>query len=217
MGGASTGPSGIFLSYRREETTAQTGRLYDQLSNRFGEHQVFMDIDSIALGADFEQAIREAVGSCRALLVMLGSGWLDIGDDDGSRRLDDPSDYVRLEIEAALERDIVVIPILVNGADLPPANALPDALRPLVRRQALPLGDASFRTDVAKLSIGSQAFSIVGTARRLSHPQILHGRAWLRPASPSFGGEDSSSWESYGEPKPPHSYSISRCAQMGPR
>src|SRR6266508_306274 len=106
----------IFISYRREETAYPAGWLYDRLADRFGGGQAFKDVDSIQLGDDFVEVITSAVGSCDVLLALIGDEWLTITDEDGQRRLDDPNDFVRLEIEAALTRNVRVIPILVDGA-----------------------------------------------------------------------------------------------------
>src|SRR5215471_115414 len=102
---AMSGPAGggVFISYRRQESSGITGRLYDRLAFRFGDAQVFMDVDTIALGVDFTQVIAEAVGNCTVLLAVIGPGWLAATDEDGQRRLDDPDDIVRVEIHTALE------------------------------------------------------------------------------------------------------------------
>jgi hypothetical protein len=101
---------GVFISYRRQETSGMAGRIYDRLVDRFGDDRVFMDVDTIELGDDFVEVITRAVGSCDVLLAVVGPHWLTATDRDGRRRLDDPRDIVRLEIAAALERDIRVIP-----------------------------------------------------------------------------------------------------------
>jgi hypothetical protein len=142
---------GIFVSYRREETAAYAGRLFDRLSDRFGEESVFMDVDSIAIGTDFTRAIAEAVSGCDILLALIGRDWSAITDGKGRRRIDNPDDFVRVEIETALERDIRVVPILVDGAVLPQVDDLPISLRPLIRRQALEFSHSSFRSDVSRL------------------------------------------------------------------
>jgi hypothetical protein len=146
-----TGTRGIFISYRRDQTAAQAGRLYDWLVTRFGDDHVFMDVDSIRLGVDFVQVIEDAVSSCDVLLALIGAEWSESRDDRGDRRLDDPDDFVRLEIETALRRQIPVVPILLNGAPLPRRDDLPPPMQSLVRRQACVLSDATFRTDVARL------------------------------------------------------------------
>jgi hypothetical protein len=144
-------PGRIFISYRREETAYPAGWLYAQLADHYGGGQVFKDVDSIQLGDDFVEVITRAVGSCDVLLALIGEQWLTITDAHGRRRLDDPDDFVRLEIEAALTRNVRVIPILVDGARMPRAEELPDSLAKLVRRQALELSPARFDFDIGRL------------------------------------------------------------------
>jgi hypothetical protein len=152
MAGSSPAPSGrIFISYRREETAYAAGWLFAQLADHFGDGQVFKDVDSIQLGDDFVEVITRAVGSCDVLLALIGDEWLTITDEHGRRRLDDPDDFVRLEIEAALIRNVRVIPILVEGARMPRADELPDSLVRLVRRHALELSPARFDFDTGRL------------------------------------------------------------------
>lgn len=145
------GRGGIFISYRREEAAAHAGRLHDRLSTHFGEDRVFIDINSIAIGADFTSAVIEAVSECNVLLALIGRDWSTVTDDRGKRRIDDPGDWVRVEIETALKRDIQIIPVLVNGAVLPQADDLPPSLRSLTSRQAIELSDTSFRSEVTRL------------------------------------------------------------------
>jgi TIR domain len=141
----------IFISYRREETAYPAAWLFDRLADRFGGRQVFKDVDSIQLGDDFVEVITRAVGSCDVLLALIGNEWLTITDEHGRRRLDDPDDFVRLEIEAALTRKVRVIPILVDGARMPRTDELPDSVAKLVRRQALELSPARFDSDTGRL------------------------------------------------------------------
>jgi hypothetical protein len=141
----------IFISYRREDTAYPAGWLYDRLTDRFADGQVFKDVDSIKLGDDFVQVITSAVGSCDVLLALIGTEWLTVTDEHGRRRLDDPDDFVRLEIEAALARNVRVIPILVEGARMPRAAELPPSLAGLVRRQALELSPSRFDFDTSRL------------------------------------------------------------------
>jgi Protein of unknown function (DUF1566)/TIR domain len=145
--------SGIFISYRRQDSDAYAGRLYDRLSTRFGKARIFMDID-MDLGLDFVKEIRQRVGSCEALIAVIGRSWLDVKDDEGRRRLDDPKDWVRLEIAAALERDIPVIPALVGGAKMPGTSDLPRVLSRLTRRQAIEISHTGFHPDVDRLIQG---------------------------------------------------------------
>jgi TIR domain len=146
-----TGSGRIFISYRREDTAYPAGWLYDRLVDHFGGGQVFKDIDSIVLGDDFVDVITEAVESCDVLLALIGDEWLTVTDADGRRRIDDPDDFVRLELEAALTRSVRVIPILVDGARMPKVEELPDSLKRLVRRQALELSPSRFEFDTNRL------------------------------------------------------------------
>jgi hypothetical protein len=144
-------PGRIFISYRRGETAYPAGWLYDRLAEQYGDGQVFKDVDSIELGDDFVEVINRAVGSCDVLLALIGEEWLTSTDAQGRRRIDDPHDFVRLEIEAALARNVRVIPILVDGAKMPSAEELPDSLAKLARRQALELSPARFDFDTGRL------------------------------------------------------------------
>ena len=142
---------GIFVSYRRQETGHLAARLYDRLADRFGEGQVFIDVDAIELGVDFAEEIFRAVAACKVLLAIIGPTWLTATDERGRRRLDDPGDIVRLEIEAALARGVRVIPILAEGAVMPGGQDLPESLAGLARRNALFIRYESFRYDAERL------------------------------------------------------------------
>lgn len=148
---AAPSPGRIFISYRREDSAYPAGWLYDKLVERYGADQVFKDVDSIELGDDFVDMISSAVGSCDVLLALIGEQWTTITDAQGHRRLDDPDDFVRLEIEAALTRNVRVIPILVDEATMPGVDELPPSLARLVRRQALELSPARFDFDTGRL------------------------------------------------------------------
>jgi glycerophosphoryl diester phosphodiesterase len=148
---ASEATGRIFISYRRQDSAYPAGWLYDRLADRFGPDQVFKDVDSIDLGDDFVETITNAVGSCDILLALIGQEWLDIAGADGTRRLDDPDDFVRLEIQAALEREVMLIPILVDGATMPRGDQLPPDIAALVRRHALELSPNRFRADTERL------------------------------------------------------------------
>src|SRR5919112_742868 len=152
MGGpVSATPGGIFISYRRQEAAFPAGWLYDRLRDRFGPEQVFKDVDNIDPGDDFIDKITTAVGSCDVLLALIGQGWLTITDDTGKRRLDDPDDFVRVEIEAALSRRVRVVPLLIDGATMPRPDQLPKSLASLVRRQAQELSPSRFDADANRL------------------------------------------------------------------
>src|SRR5882724_4957603 len=141
----------LFINYRREDTAPYAGRLYDQLITRFGEDQVFIDIDQIEPGEDFVEVIRRKVGACDIAIIAIGPRWLGATDASGKRRLDDPEDFVRMEIVAALQRNIRVIPVLLGGAQMPRKQDLPEALAPLSRRNAIELSETRFHADVKRL------------------------------------------------------------------
>jgi TIR domain len=141
----------IFISYRREETAYPAGWLFNRLADTYGEDQIFKDVDSIELGDDFVDVITRAVASTDVLLALIGENWISATDESGRRRLDDPDDFVRLEIEAALTRGIRVIPILVDGATMPRDDQLPASLATLARRQALELSPSRFDFDTSRL------------------------------------------------------------------
>jgi hypothetical protein len=143
--------SGIFISYRREDSAGWTGRLSEQLKGRFGADSIFMDIDTLAPGVDFTDALQKAVGSCSMLLAMIGPKWATVADKSGKPRLEDPNDWVRVEIAAALKRKIRVIPVLVGGASVPTMDLLPDELDALAHRHAHELTDKRWKFDVEQL------------------------------------------------------------------
>lgn len=141
----------VFLSYRREETRHIAGRLADRLTEQLGATQVFMDVEAIGPGVDFADVIAREVSSCAVLIALIGPTWSRITDRRGQRRLDNPEDFVVLEIQAALEREILVIPVLVDGAVMPDRSDLPEGLQDLARRNAVPLDHATFSSDVTTL------------------------------------------------------------------
>jgi hypothetical protein len=175
----------IFISYRREDTAYPAAWLYDRLADRYGDGQIFKDVDSIELGDDFVQVITTAVESCDVLLALIGEDWLPITDAHGRRRLDDPDDFVRLEIEAALARNVRVIPILVGDATMPQAEELPHSLVRLARRQALELSPVHFDFDTGRLlkvldgtlakvrTAQDEAASITAPAEKESEPSTV--------------------------------------------
>ncbi len=142
--------SRIFISYRRDDASAYAGRLYDGLSLRFPD-QVFMDVDTIEPGVDLVERIEESVGSADVLIAVIGRDWASAVDEDGQRRLEQPDDFVRLEVATALERNIRVIPVLVGGASYPHADELPDDLDGLTRRNGLELSDFDWKGGTQRL------------------------------------------------------------------
>ncbi len=142
----------IFVNYRREDSSGHAGRLYDDLAERFGSDEIFIDIDKIEPGLDFGDSIERALDSCDVVLAVIGRQWLSLADTQGRRRLDNPDDYVRLELEAALAHGTRVIPIRVQGTEMPSSVDLPDSLRALARRHAVELSDTRWRYDVESLA-----------------------------------------------------------------
>jgi hypothetical protein len=163
----------IFISYRRDETAYAAGWLFDRLTERFGPGSVFKDVDSIEFGDDFAEAIATAVTSCDVLLALIGERWSKLTDEQGRRRLDFADDFVRREIEAALTRDVRVIPILVDRARMPSADELPPSLTPLVGRQALEIDPSRFASDTTRL--------IAVVEKTLGEKRTPSGRAGAAP------------------------------------
>ena len=161
----------IFICYRRADSRADAGRLYDRLNSRY-PNRVFRDIASLAPGADWEQTIDTVLGSSAACVVVIGPHWLDPGSS-GERRLDDKHDIVRAEVATALERNVAVLPVLVGGAQMPSEDVLPAALKGLARRHAIAITEQDFDEGVSKLA---NAIDIT-----LGGP--TSGRGWIRRAS----------------------------------
>ena len=137
----------VFISYRRQDTAWPARQLYDVLVAELGADRVFKDVDDIEPGDDFVERIQSAVGSCEVLLALIGPQWLTVTDANGAKRIDDPEDFVRLEVETALTRDDVrVIPILVDNAKMPTPQQLPKELAALTRRQAVEINPVNFDT-----------------------------------------------------------------------
>lgn len=125
--------------------------MFDDLVKHFDEHTVFMDVSAIEAGRDFRKAIEEGVTKCGVLLVVMGPEWLNAKDERGTRRLDNPADFVRIETSAALRRDIPVIPVLVRAAKMPSAEHLPDDLKELAFRNCMELTHARWKSDIQLL------------------------------------------------------------------
>jgi len=145
----------IFFCYRREDSTHQAGRIFDALAAHFGKHELFKDLDSMRPGQDFRRALSEQVEQCDTLLALIGDAWLNAADPAGGRRLDNPTDFVRIEIESALRRSIPVVPVLVGHAPVPEAGDLPEGMRELAFRHGIPVRpDPDFHNDVERLIRG---------------------------------------------------------------
>lgn len=156
----------IFISYRRADSVTVTGRIYDHLVNAFGDDLVFKDVDDIPPGADFRAALEHEVSACNVLLAIIGPGWVASGTPEGARRLDNPDDFVRIEIEAGLTRpDVLVIPVLVYGAPMPGSADLPPGMQELAYRNAAIIrDDPDFRRDMERLIAKIREFAAVREA-----------------------------------------------------
>jgi hypothetical protein len=144
----------VFISYRRDDSAGYAGRVMDRLDREVGRDLVFMDVDAIPLGTNFSKVLHEEVAKCGVLLAVIGLNWLDARDEHGNRRLDNPNDFVRIEIAAALQRSIPVIPILLDGARIPKADQLPEDLKELALRNGMEIRHASFQDDMNRLIRG---------------------------------------------------------------
>ncbi len=165
------GSAEVFVSYRRDDSADIVGRILDRLTDRFGDEAIFRDIDDIELGTDFRKRISDAVGSAVVLLAVIGPDWLSAKDAAGHPRLADPDDYVRIEIEAALERDIAVVPLFVRNASEPSADQLPTSLQPLAVRNGLHVRqDPDFDIDVGRLVAALERHR-VGAASTAADPK----------------------------------------------
>jgi flagellar biosynthesis GTPase FlhF len=147
----------LFISYRRDDSAGYAGRVHDRLEREYGSDLLFMDVDSIPLGVNFIKVLQEEVAKCEVLLAVIGPNWLSSQDEDGHRRLDDPNDFVRIEIATALQRGMPVIPILLDGAKIPRVSELPEDLQELSVRNGLQVRHASFHSDIDKLVHGLNA------------------------------------------------------------
>lgn len=185
----------VFISYRRSDAAPHAGRLYDRLTTRFGDDAVFMDVDDIEPGADFPQVIADTLARTEVVLVLIGPGWA--GAHQGGRRLDDPADFVRREVQTAIVQGKRIVPVLVGGATMPEASDLPRELAALPRYNALELSDARFEADFARLTeilepsadrrAGATDFQRRGATRRLvvagvaGAALLAAAGAWLLP------------------------------------
>lgn len=169
---------GVFISYRRDDSAAYAGRLFDILSAEFGPQNTFMDVDDIKGGDKFSNVIDRNLDVSDALLAVIGSRWLSVTESNGMRRLDNPDDFVRVEVGKALERGIRVIPVLVGGASLPHPSDLPENLKGLCDRQAVELRDTHFHED---------AKDLVDVLRRTLHGTgLITKGAGLKRLVPAF-------------------------------
>lgn len=142
----------IFISYRREDTSGESGRLKDHLEREFGKGSIFYDVETLEAGLNFDQSISLALRESQVLLAMIGPHWLKVKDSEGNARIQGVDDWVKKEISLALQRDIRVIPILVNGAQMPKREDLPDELKELAFRNAKEISSSRWAYDVDELA-----------------------------------------------------------------
>jgi hypothetical protein len=143
--------STVFISYRRQTAAGEARALFNDLTARLGENAVFMDVDSISLGRDFRGELQKILAACDLMLVLIDKDWAAAKDEKGRVRLENTGDFVRMEIEAALKRDIVVTPILVKGAQMPAAEELPAEIRDLAYRNGFELSHNRWESDVREM------------------------------------------------------------------
>lgn len=175
----------IFISYRRDDTEGEAGRLFDDLVRAYGDNSVFMDVAGINPGMDFRKAIDDNVSSCGVLLAMIGPTWAGITNSSGERRLDDPNDFVRLEIASALGRDIAVIPVLVHDAKMPRPDQLPENLKNLAYRNSVEITHARWNSDVQLLT---QALSQYVAASSSTDTEPVHATVAVQLPPPHSPG-----------------------------
>lgn len=192
----------IFISYRREDSAGQAGRLNDRLVAAFGAGQVFMDVDDIPPGDNFVSVLQRNVQHADIVLVLIGQHWLEARSPDGSRRLDDEQDFVRTEVLDALAHHKRVIPVLLNRTSMPSEGQLPPALRPLAQCQAVEISDAYFDRDAGTLiqTLGGKApiaanngksrrrWAVIGIAAlfaAIGTAQLLHRPVSVQPPEPT--------------------------------
>jgi hypothetical protein len=144
--------AGVFISYRREDTSGEASHLAADLGDALGNRQVFIDVDTIGPGVDYVKRIDGALTECEVVLVLIGDRWLSVTDSDGKRRLDSEGDFVVLEVEKALQRpDVTVVPVLVEGTTMPTEAQLPPRIRGLASRNALELASRRWRYDLEQI------------------------------------------------------------------
>lgn len=141
----------IFISYRRDDSAGYAGRIHERLASLFGTQSVFIDLDDIPPGVNFVRTIEDQVAACNVMLVLIGRRWLDSRDASGRRRIDDPQDFVRLEVAKGLAQNARVIPVLINNSSMPGERDLPDDLRKLASLQAIALSDERWEYDTGQL------------------------------------------------------------------
>jgi hypothetical protein len=225
--------AGIFINYRRDDVRGVAGRLYDHLTTTFSKDEVFMDVDAMKPGMDFVRQLDNSVSQCHVFLAMIGPNWLEAKDHSGRRRLDDSKDFVRVELASALKREIPVIPVLIDGAEMPPEERLPDDLKPLARRHALELRHTRVNSDAATIAnvlekiapperhvpwrlIGAGAAMAAVVVAVVVLALLLSGKWRSSPAVPSLASVQAPSNVAVARPSPLPSSSVATPSRMPP-
>ena len=185
--------SNIFISYRRSDSGAFAGRLFDSLSDHFGKQHIFRDIDAIAPGAEFANVIKDRISVCETLIAVIGNNWLSAQDGNGKRRLDDPHDYVKAEIRQALRSDKLVIPALIDGARMPKREELPRSIVKFASRNAIEISDAGFDDDVSHLIKAIDPNAVPVMIPREQYEAALKRRE--QEIREELGSENETNWE----------------------
>ncbi|MER9685009.1 toll/interleukin-1 receptor domain-containing protein [Mesorhizobium sp. M0139] len=157
----------VFINYRRQTDSGVAGRVYDNLNRALPDASIFMDVDKLNPGDDFEVALARSLASCKIMLAIVGPQWAALTDEQGQVRLESPDDFVRKEIRTALQAGVRVIPVLVNGASMPKKSALPPDLQDLAKRQAMEVRHERFNDDMAAI------------ASAIAKPAARRPRLWL--------------------------------------
>lgn len=195
----------IFINYRREDSQADARSVYQRLQRTFGNRQLFMDVDTIEKGRDFREVLHDSLSECQLMLVILGRSWLGVRNDQGTRRLDDPNDFVRMEIAAALKRNIPVIPVRVGGAPMPSEAELPDNLQALARRQSAIVTHENFPHDMDGLEQDIRKIVKRSTPWRLLVPALALLAVGVGAALYQFGLSEPPPADVAGTPAPKES------------
>jgi hypothetical protein len=175
----------IFISYRRDDSEGEAGRLFDDLVREFGSKNVFMDVTGIRPGVDFVKAIEANVADCGILLAIIGPTWATIASANGARRLDDPNDFVVLEIASALKREVPVIPVLVHGARMPSQDQLPESLKSFSHRNSIELSHVRWLSDVQLLIEALKSYVVPTQA---TVPEPVHATVPVQLPAPHQPG-----------------------------
>jgi tetratricopeptide (TPR) repeat protein len=212
--------SGLFISYRRSDSEAYAGRLYDRLVAEFGKDQVFKDVDSIPVGADFRTHLHAVIAECRAVLAIVGTHWTDARDERDIRRLEDRDDFVRIELEMALARGIPVIPVLVSGATMPSEAQLPASLAAFAYRQSIQVRpDPDFHRDVDRLLASLPSPAVAATLDSSAPLNVVtSGSPVARRTSPPRAGREKQRaelWKAYRDASNGHGLLASLSGEPG--